>query len=172
MNARFVIESWPELDPVSSLAALPPRHEFNASRPPGSLMRVESGNRASARAGNGCDVTRSSLLSRRSGPPSGPLRHLFLLVNEFRAQSLEKTEPHRLGAVLNAIIQLAGYSFTLMEEWYGCEARLVADNKRCLEDLDSLLGGLLADSAPPPLDLFHAMDPLIVQFVRLDEAEI
>jgi hypothetical protein len=171
MNARSVIETWPGLADGASPAALQARPDSRASGTRSTLIQVDlgDGTAVDARSG-GASVrsVRSATEARRSGPPTVPLRHIFLLVNEFRAQCQQKAEPHRLGAVLNAVIQLARHGFSMVEELRGADARFVAENKRCLVDLEELLGALLGDNAPPAHELFHAMDPLIVQFVRID----
>jgi hypothetical protein len=108
---------------------------------------------------------RRDLLARELGVQ---LRHVFVLMGEFLGQCQSGSQGQGLLAVLDDVIRGAVVGFALAGKLHTVSARDNADKQSCLDDLGQLRTALAQGIAMSPHDLKHAMDALIVQFVRVD----
>jgi hypothetical protein len=108
---------------------------------------------------------RRDLLARELG---SQLRHVFVLMGEYMAQCQPGVDAHRLLEPLDDVIRGARASFQLTARLHTDNPRDAAEKLRCLDELDALRAELAEGGLPPQHDLKHALDALIVQFVRID----
>jgi hypothetical protein len=107
---------------------------------------------------------RRDLLSREIGLQ---LRHVFSLVSEFIALVQGGGASPALGAVLDDVIRNARRGFQLAARMRVDPPRVSAEKRTCLTELGQLRHAHCADQRPPPRELSHSKDALIVQFVRI-----
>jgi hypothetical protein len=97
-----------------------------------------------------------------------PLRRLVLLAGEFRAQCQSQASAEALAEVVKAAIPCAHCAFDVYSAGHLGATALAFENEICLADLGALARALAAEVAPPPRELEHALDALLVQLVRIE----
>jgi hypothetical protein len=102
------------------------------------------------------------------------IRHILTSVAAFRLLCESGSEPNGMADVLEAVIRCCRDGFELVAKMRAershAEQLLIDDESRCALDLEALLRALRGGSFLPAHELAHAMDPLIVQCVRMDAA--
>jgi len=99
---------------------------------------------------------------------TGSIARIHELAQEFRAYSRPPANAAMAALVLRLIAEHAIQLFELVSrDWIG-ESRFGADNDRCLSGLLTMLAALNSGTLPPPFELEHALDALVIQLLRFD----
>jgi hypothetical protein len=96
------------------------------------------------------------------------LRYLFGLVGEFRSRCRRGAAVELLVQTLTEVIRTARQGFDMAAGIGVADALARSAKEQCLFDLEQLRLALNARLYLPTNELDHAMDALIVQFVRVD----
>jgi hypothetical protein len=101
------------------------------------------------------------------------VRHILLLVEEFRALCELKAGPHPMAEALEAAIAAARVGFELVakmrvEDPHVNPHGAPEGDSRCICELERVLSALRVSGYPSEHELEHAVDPLIMMCVRFD----
>ncbi len=95
------------------------------------------------------------------------VRQAILLVEEFRSDCRSGADARLLSVELKATIRCAHQLFSGGFRGECASPQFADDSNACLADLQRMYETLTSGAKPPPFELAHAMDALIIQLARI-----